>query len=612
MRNKRLILCILASGLACLTVSGRENVRLLEAESFSNPGGWVLCNQYLDQMGSPYLMAHGIGAPVEDAQSTISIPESGNWHIYVRTYNWTAPWTAAEGPGKFRIKINGTFADTVLGCTGKCWEWQYAGVVKLRKGINEVALVDLCGFDGRCDAILFSKKRLNNPDEIRESLTDKEVKGTSKFDFVVCGGGIAGMCAAVSAARLGLKTALIHDRSILGGNNSAEIRVHLGGVICCGPYPKLGNMVKEFGHTQKGNAMSAENYEDWKKTEFVEAEPNLTVFYNNHIIGVDKMGDKIVSVVAQDTHTGVRTRYEAPLFADCTGDGTVGFLAGADFRMGRESISQTGEPSAVTQADRQVMGSSVQWNTAKTDNNPFFPEFNYGISFDDENCYPLCKGDWTWETGMKRDQIEEAERIRDYGLLVVYSNWSWLKNHYVHKEQFADRCLNWVAYIAGKRESRRLLGDYILNENDILEGTNYPDASVAATWSIDLHYPDPTNAKNFPDDPFVSICKQDHINIYAIPYRCFYSRNVDNLFMAGRNISVTHVGLGTVRVMRTTGMMGEVVGMAASICHNHSSLPRSVYTDWLNELTDLMKEGCGKKDLPDNQKFNTGRSGVLK
>lgn len=589
------------------TANSRNDIRLLEAESFQNQGGWTLCNQYLETMGSTYLMAHGLGKPVSDAVSYVDLPSSGKWHIYVRTFNWTSPWTSEKGPGQFRIKVGGETLETTLGCTGNCWEWQYAGAVKAASGKTEVTLTDLTGFDGRCDAIVFSKKKLNDIDALRSSLTDTTVRDGGSFDFVVCGGGIAGICAAVSAARLGLKTALVHDRAVLGGNNSAEVRVHLGGVICCGPYPNLGNLIKEFGHSKGGNAKGAENYEDWKKTAIVEAESNLTVFYNSHIIDVEKSGSRISAIITQDTHSGERTRYEAPLFADCTGDGTVGFLAGAEYRVGRESFAETSEPSAVEKADTQVMGASVQWNTSTAGSDVTFPEFSYGLNFNDENCHPILKGDWTWETGMKRDQIAQAERIRDYGMLVVYSNWSWIKNHYKDKAKFSDKELNWVSAIAGKRESRRLLGDHILNENDIKSGIIYPDASVAATWSIDLHYPDPTNEKFFPEDPFISICNQEKIQIYPVPYRCFYSRNIDNLFMAGRDVSVTHVALGTVRVMRTTGMMGEVVGMAASICHKHSSLPRSVYTHWLDELKALMTEGCGRKDVPNNQKFNLGR-----
>ena len=168
-------------------------------------------------------------------------------------------------------------------------------------------------------------------------------------------------------------------------------------------------------------------------------------------------------------------------------------------------------------------------------------------------------------------------------------------------DTYAKKKLGWVAYLAGKRESRRLLGDYILKEDDIRKCVMHEDATAATTWSIDLHYPDPANSKYFKDREFKSIANQMNIYPYPIPYRCLYSRNIENLFMAGRNISVTHVALGTVRVMRTTGMMGEVVGMAASICKKHEATPRQVYWYHLDELKSLMKEGTGVKGLPNNQ-----------
>jgi len=189
--------------------------------------------------------------------------------------------------------------------------------------------------------------------------------------------------------------------------------------------------------------------------------------------------------------------------------------------------------------------------------------------------------------------------------LVVYSNWSFLKNGLKDNQKYTNRKLDWVAYIAGKRESRRLLGDYILKQDDIDKNVFHEDASFTTTWSIDLHFPDSINSKKFPNAEFKSATKHVLIHPYAVPYRCLYSRNVNNLFMAGRDISVTHVALGTVRVMRTTGMMGEVVGMAAFLCKKYHVIPRQIYQSHLSELKDLMKEGVGKKDnIPDNQNFN--------
>ena len=599
----------------------RNEELFVEAESFSVKGGWQVDQQFMDMMGSPYLIAHGAGVPVEDASAQVRLPGKGEWHLFVRTFNWVSPWYDGEGPGKFKVAVDGDELSETLGAAGSKWMWQYAGSFETASRNISVALKDMTGFDGRSDALYFS--RVKNPELPEDVAGMRELRSRllrnfnvpsdkGQYDLVVAGGGVAGMCAAVAAARQGLKVALIHDRPVLGGNNSAEVRVHLGGSIECGPYPNLGNMIKEFGHTKKGNAKSAENYEDWKKMSFVENEENISLFLNTHVTDLEMKDGSIESLLARDIETGELMRFSAPVFSDCTGDASVGYLAGAEWRTGRESLAETGEPGAVEVADRQVLGASVQWNSKDMGKPSPFPVFEYGKVFTEESVQKVKGGEWTWETGMLRDQVLEAERVRDHGLLVVYSNWSYLKNHSSVKEEFAYRALDWVAYVAGKRESRRLVGDVMLTQNDILNEVPYEDATCATSWSIDLHYPDPANTAFFPGEEFKAVCTQEYIEIYPIPYRCFYSKNIPNLFMAGRNISVTHVALGTVRVMRTTAMMGEVVGLAASVCHRHGCLPRDVYRTHFADLQALMEQGAGKQGLPNNQLFNVGRKEHLK
>jgi hypothetical protein len=599
----------------------RNEELFVEAESFSVKGGWQVDQQFMDVMGSPYLIAHGAGVPVEDASAQVRLPGKGEWHLFVRTFNWVSPWYDGEGPGKFKVAVDGDELPETLGAAGSKWMWQYAGSFETASRNISVALKDMAGFDGRCDALYFS--RVKNPELPEDVAGMRELRSRlirnfnvpsdkGQYDLVVAGGGVAGMCAAVAAARQGLKVALIHDRPVLGGNNSAEVRVHLGGSIECGPYPNLGNMIKEFGHTKKGNAKSAENYEDWKKMSFVENEENISLFLNTHVTDLEMKDGSIEALLARNIETGELMRFSAPVFSDCTGDASVGYLAGAEWRTGRESLAETGEPGAVEVADRQVLGASVQWNSKDMGKPSPFPVFEYGKVFTEESVQKVKGGEWTWETGMLRDQVLEAERVRDHGLLVVYSNWSYLKNHSSVKEAFADRALDWVAYVAGKRESRRLVGDVMLTQNDILNEVPYEDATCATSWSIDLHYPDPANTAFFPGEEFKAVCTQEYIEIYPIPYRCFYSKNIPNLFMAGRNISVTHVALGTVRVMRTTAMMGEVVGLAASVCHRHGCLPRDVYRTHFADLQALMEQGAGKQGLPNNQLFNVGRKEHLK
>lgn len=608
-KNLIIMLLFLIGGLDAVAGS-----LFVEAESFSDKGGWVVDQQFTDLMGSPYLLAHGAGTPVAPARTDITIPGDGVYQVWVRTYNWTAPWTSQPGPGKFRVRIGRKLLAETVGDTGSGWEWQNAGKIRLRKGQTSLALEDLTGFDGRCDAVYLTDRPGDVPPADIEELAAfrREVSGAGapreeRFDFVVVGGGIAGMCAAVSAAREGCgRVALVNDRPVLGGNNSSEVRVHLGGYIETGRYPMLGRMIREFGHTKAGNAQPASNYEDDSKQRFIDGEQNVTLLAPYRAVEVRMEGRKIAAVLVRHIETGEEIWLDAPIFSDCTGDGTIGYMAGADYRMGRESRAEFGEPLAPETADSMVMGSSVQWYSAKVDKaRAKFPEFSYGVVFNEENSEKVNFGEWKWETGLNRNQITEAERIRDYGLLVIYSNWSFLKNHYSQKEKFADRNLDWVGYIAGKRESRRLLGDYILKQDDIDKDVFHEDGSFTTSWAIDLHFPDKTNAARFPEDPFKAATVHNWIKPYTVPYRCLYSRNVENLFMAGRNISVTHVALGTVRVMRTTGMMGEVVGMAAAICHRHGCLPRAVYTDYLQELRDSMAKGAYDPDAKlNNQKFN--------
>jgi len=570
---------------------------LIEAESFDDVGGWVVDQQFMDQMGSPMLLAHGMGVPVKDAVTSVTIP-AGPYRVWVRTRDWVATWNIPGAPGRFQVLVDGTPLQVAFGTENAEWHWQDGGTVEIEKEEVKLALHDLTGFAGRCDVIAFVSDPAAKPPE-GETLAALRRAGkpqdAGQFDLVVVGGGMAGTCTAISAARLGLKVALVHDRPVLGGNNSSEVRVHLNGQINLPPYPRIGDIVRELDPGNQGNARPAAFYNDEKKLRLVRDEPNIRLFLNMHGHAVEKEGSRIVAVIARDIRTEKDLRFAAPLFADCTGDGTVGFLAGAEYRMGRESWEQTGETMAPQEPDKMTMGASVQWYTVETLKSAPFLECPWALAFTEASCEHATRGDWNWETGLNKDQIADFESIRDHAFRAVYGNWTFLKNHSKDKTKYANRQLSWVAYIAGKRESRRLLGDVILSQQDVQEQRAYPDAFVTTTWSIDLHYPDPKNTEHFPGEEFKTICKTPAIKPYPIPYRCFYSRNVENLFMAGRDISVTHVALGTVRVMRTCGMMGEVVGMAASICKNRNTTPRGVFVEHLPELKDLATRGVGRR-----------------
>ena len=252
------------------------------------------------------------------------------------------------------------------------------------------------------------------------------------------------------------------------------------------------------------------------------------------------------------------------------------------------------------------MGMSVQWLTEEGAEERPFPDISaWALPIDDATGYYQTSGSWEQETGFMRDMADDSERIRDYALLCIFSNWNWLKNKSPRRGEFARRAFSWVSPIGGKRESYRTVGDYVLTQNDLEGQTPHPDATASITWDIDLHFPDPENARKF-GEPFRSAAYHRGFGKdYPVPYRCLYARDCANLFLAGRDISCSHVAFAAVRVQRTLGMLGEVVGMATAVCREHGILPREVYSDHLDELKTRMAAG-----VPPLPTFHGYRSGL--
>ena len=619
------VLCSLCVGPARSAEPGPAAARvLLEAENFDEVGGWVVDQQFMDQMGSPYLLAHGLGEPVRDAVTLANFPSAGTYRVWVRTRDWVAPWQAPGAPGRFQVLVNGRPLATTFGTEGAAWHWQDGGMLEV-PAQAKVALHDLTGFEGRCDALLFCRDAQFQPPNEREALESfrratlglpEEPEPGGRYDLVIVGGGIAGTCAALSAARLGLTVALVQDRPVLGGNNSSEVRVWLNGHIRQPPYPRIGDIVAELepkkrAHAGAGN--TADLYEDDRRLALVRSQPGLTLLTEQRVNAVDAQGGILRSVVAQHIRTARRTRLAARWFADCTGDGAIGALAGADF--------------AVT--DKQHMGPSNLWNVRETGAAQPFPK----CECEDTNAvtvafaatkaatpFPRCPwavdlrakpfpgrpaagqkkttgldnlGQWYWESGFDHDPIAEVEWMRDLNLRAMYGAWDTLKNV---DQLYPNHKLAWAAYIAGKRESRRLLGDVVLTADDFRQGRHFPDGCFPCTWGIDLHTPAPQYQPGHAGEEFIARATTGrgytYQGPYWAPYRCLYSRNIGNLFMAGRDISVTHEALGPVRVMRTCGMMGEIVGMAAALCKQYDCLPRDIYAAHLAALKDLLARGA--------------------
>lgn len=584
---------------------------LVEAESFSSPGGWVVDPQFMDQMGSPYLLAHGLGRPVKDAITTVRFPAAGTYRVFVRTKDWVAQWNAPGAPGKFQLVVDGKVLPTTFGTTGAQWHWQPGGTVNISKARKvALALHDLTGFEGRCDAILFTQDDGLVPPNAGADMAEfrRQLLGlpqapvmAGNFDLVVVGGGIAGSCAAVSAARLGLKVALVQDRPVLGGNNSSEVRVWLQGARTKEPWPRVGDVVAEFEQERRahyGPANTAELYEDQRKLAVVRGERNIRLFLEHRANGVITNGARIQAVIAQEIRTGRRFQINGRYFADCTGDAVIGELAGADFQMETQGrLGQCNLWNVCECKDTNALNVAV---SAAADEKPF-PRCPWALDLTEQpfpgrsvtQPDPLKLGGWYWESGFDRDPIKEMEYIRDWNFRAMFGAWDAMKN--VDKV-LPNHQLNWAAHILGKRESRRLLGDVIVTLDDLLEGRKFPDACVPSGWKVDLHLPDKRFERGFEGDAFIAKANYQAYPLpFWLPYRALYSRNIANLFMAGRDISVTHEALGGVRVMRTCGCMGEIVGMAASLCRKHETTPRAVYERHLPELQALMRRGTGKR-----------------
>lgn len=573
---------VLAASSVLVTAAAAADHVLVEAESFADHGGWVLDTQFITAMGSPYLLAHGLGRPVADAVTRVTLPRAGVYRVFARTKDWVAPWQATGQPGRFQLLIDGQALPEVLGTSGAAWNWQLAGTVRIDQPQAQLALHDLTGFEGRCDAILLTLDDAYVPPNDPATLSQwrRQVLGlpdrpTEKggYDLVVVGGGYAGMASALAAARLGCRVALLQDRSVLGGNGSSEVRVWANGLIRRGEFPRIGEIVDEFTDHATKSPGTAVEFGDALKESVVRAEPNIDLFLNTHADQVEMQDRHIAAVQAFDTRSGQRWRFTARLFADCTGHGTIGYLAGADWEM---------QPT-------QRMGMSNMWRWEAADHDVDFPETPWALDLDMADFpYPRdYHGEWFWESGFDKDPIEQAELIRDWNLRAVYGAFNAMKNR-GGRDQHRRAQLTWIAFIGGPRESRRLLGDVVLSKSDVVDTVKFPDGIVPSTWSIDLHYAKPEFAQKYRDNAFISVAEMDQrvdrTHGYPIPYRCFYSRNVDNLFMAGRCISVTHEALGTTRVMKTCGMMGEVVGKAASLCVQFNCLPRDIYVQHLAEL----------------------------
>jgi hypothetical protein len=400
-------------------------------------------------------------------------------------------------------------------------------------------------------------------------------------DVVIAGGGMAGVCAALAAARNGATVVLIQNRSVLGGNASSEIRMHICGADCSGGRPgwRESGIIEEIRLDDAvANPQRSASLFDLRLYDKVVSEPHITLLLDTDCCGVEMARkDRIVAVAARCDPTEDLFRIDAPIFCDCTGDGRLGLEAGADFRVGREAKSEYGEPLARDQTDKMTLGSTILFMTREHEGpRPFHPPA-WIRKFSEHDLRkrshtPFEYGFWWVEWGGQLDTIKDNREIRHELLRIALGVWDHIKNGGDHG---ADNwSLEWVGMLPCKRESRRFLGEHVLRQQDLEQAVLFDDRVAYGGWPMDLHPPDGV------DQPDVPPCVQHRLDQpYSIPLRSLYSRNVANLVFAGRNISATHVAFGSSRVMATCSVIGQAVGTAAAYCARDRMLPRELARD---------------------------------
>ncbi len=417
-----------------------------------------------------------------------------------------------------------------------------------------------------------------------------------QYDFVVVGGGLSGVCTALAAARHGAKTALVQNRAMLGGNASSEVRVHINGAgrgIGFRNAIESGIILELLMANKEVNPQHSYHVFDevlWEKTNFQE---NLDLYLNTHMHGVEMDGNRVVSITAVQNTTETEFTFEAPLFADTTGDATLADLAGADYIIGREGQDVYGESLAPKESDGHTMGNTVMFTTKDMGKpTPFKrPEWAYEITKErlgNRHIGELSPGYWWIELGGDhRSIITDGAEIQTELMRYAYGIFDYIKTC---GEFDADNlALDWITSIPGKRESRRVYGDYMYTQIDIEEKRRFEDAIAYGGWTMDAHSVGGLEAEDSEEGGTIWHPVDD---VYTIPYRSVYSRNIENLFVGGRAISASHMAMSSSRVMSTLAIVGQAIGTAAAMANERNITPREVLT-YIKELQQtLIKDDC--------------------
>lgn len=417
-----------------------------------------------------------------------------------------------------------------------------------------------------------------------------------KCDLCVVGGGMAGMAAAISAAREGIQVVLMHERPVLGGNASSEIRMWICGAR--GAENRETGIIEEIA-LENLYRNPTKSYPVWDTVlyDFVRREKNITLLLNCTCLDAQvekrtfshQRDTKIACVTGYQMTTQTFFDVEAKLYCDCSGDSILAPLTGAEFRLGREARSEFSEDTEVVEHDNMTMGMSclIQGRETHEDISYIAPEWSTKLTEKNfENRDPNLSNDlenfWYLELGGNRDSIRDTEELRNELVALATGTWDYIKNSGEFDAKKWE--LDFLGFLPGKRESRRLCGEYIITQRDISDGVIFEDEIAYGGWPLDDHFPAGFYHRGAPN---TDIQTPAH---YSLPYRALYSKNVENLFFAGRNISMTHMAMSSIRVMATCALLGEAVGKAASLAVKNGMTPHDVYLEKVEELQALLME----------------------
>ena len=572
----------------------------IDAEDFSDYGGWLLDTQFVHLMGSAYLIAAGIGKPVADATVEVDVPRPGRYRMWVRTKNWLKGYA----PGQFKVVVAGQGSEHTFGrANTEDWIWEAGGDHDLPRGKTTIGLRDITGYYGRCDALVLTTDMDYTPPADTEAVRRErsrltglslEPKVAGEWDVIVVGAGPAGCPAALAAARTGAKTALIQNRPLLGGNASSELGVPMNGAASSHPNARETGIAEEAGriHARYGYMKMSEPF------RIMAAElDNLDVFVNNHVFDVIMADSQTIAAVkAVNTLTNEITVYRAKRFIDCTGDGWVAAFAKADYHLGREARSEFNESLAPDKPDNITMSGCLMGRALGYRADDMGKPMDYSPPPWAAKLPPpeefsrkpkhFRGGQWWMEHEGTIDDLLDAEKARDELIRIVFGYWDWIKHHSPFRDQARNYTIVHLPIVEAKRESRRIVGDYMVNQNDVQAGRVFPDRVAYGGWPLDVHHP-----KGIYSGREGAFDCNPRVPIWTIPYRSLYSRTIQNLLMAGRCMSVSHIALGSVRVQNTLATCGQAAGTAAAMSLQLNTTPRGIYQGHMAALQQrLLKD----------------------